>query len=129
MDSYTFFVIVDAHSKWIEVFKMSSTTATATIQVLRTTFACYGIPESIVSDNGPQFSSSEFAQFCHTNGIRHVRVPPYHPSSNGLTECAVQTFQENFSRHSTRKTLSFSLFLPYYTSINNWHVTSRTLHG
>ena len=48
---------------------MSSTTATATIQVLRTTFARYGIPESIVSDNGPQFSSSEFAQFCHANSI------------------------------------------------------------
>ena len=81
MDNLTFFVIIDAHSKWIEVFKMNSTTATATIQVLRTVFARFGIPESIVSDNGPQFTSSEFTEFCHVNGIHHVRVPPYHPSS------------------------------------------------
>ena len=71
---------------------MSSTTAAATIQVLRITFVHYGIPESIVLNNGPQFSSSEFAQFCHTNGICHVRVPPYHPLSNGLAERTVQTF-------------------------------------
>ena len=93
MDNLTFLVIVDAHSKWIEVFKMNSTTATAT-------FARFGIPESIVSDNGPQFTSSEFAEFCHLNGIRHVRVPPYHPSSNGLAKCAVQTFKKGFKKMS-----------------------------
>ena len=92
MDNLTYLVIIDAHSKWIEVFKMNSTTAITTIEVLRTVFACFGIPESIVSDNGPQFTSSEFTEFCGLNGIRHVRVPPYHPSSNGLAERAVQTF-------------------------------------
>ena len=60
MNNQTFFVIVDAHSKWIEVFKMNSTTATASIEVLRTTFAHYGLPESVVSNNGPPFCSSEF---------------------------------------------------------------------
>ena len=100
MDNLTFLVIVDAHSKWIEVVKMNSTTATATIQALRTTFSRFGIPQSIVSDNGPQFTSSEFAEFCHLNGIRHVRVPPYHPSSNGLAEHAVQTFKKGFKKMS-----------------------------
>ena len=42
---------------------MNSTTTTAAIEVLRTTFACYGLPESIVSDNGPQFCSSELLSF------------------------------------------------------------------
>jgi len=65
MDNHTFLVIIDAHSKWIEVFSMNSTTSTANIQVFRTTFSWYDLPESIVSNNGPQFTSSEFAQFCH----------------------------------------------------------------
>jgi len=65
-------------------FQMNSTTSTATIQVLRTTFSQHGLPESIMLDNGPQFASSEFAQFCHLNGIHHTKVPPYHPSLNGL---------------------------------------------
>ena len=100
MDNLTYLVIIDAHSKWIEVFKMNSTTAIATIEVLRTVFARFGIPESIVSDNGLQFTSSEFTEFCELNGIRHVRVPPYHPSSNGLAERAVQTFKKGFKKLS-----------------------------
>ena len=63
MDNRTFLVIIDAHSKWLEVIPMNSTSATATIQALRTTFSQFGLPESIVSDNGPQFTSSEFSQF------------------------------------------------------------------
>jgi len=100
MDNRTFLVIIDAHSKWIEVFLMNSTTSTATIQVLQTTFSRYGLPYSIVLDNGPQFTSSEFAQFCHLNGIHHTKVPPYHPSSNGLAEHAVQTFKKGFKKMS-----------------------------
>ena len=124
MNNQTFLIIVDAHSKWIEAFKMNSTTATATIEVLRTTFARYGLFESIISDNGPQFCSSEFAQFCLTNCIHHVRVPSYHPLSNGLAKCAVQTFKNGFKEMSERKTFSFFLLL-YYSSNHNWHVSCR----
>ena len=52
-----FLVVVDAHSKWPEVIPMSSTTTSKTIEVLRDLFARLGIPEQIVSDNGPQFVS------------------------------------------------------------------------
>lgn len=100
MDNLTFLVIIDTHSKWIEVFKINTTTATATIQVLRTVFTRFGIPESIVSDNGPQFTSNEFTEFCYLNGIRHVHVPPYNPSSNGLAERVVQTFKKGFKKMS-----------------------------
>jgi len=53
-----------------------------------------------VLENGPQFTLSEFVQFCHLNGIRHTKVPLYHPSSNGLAECAVQTFKKGFKKMS-----------------------------
>ena len=54
-------VVVDAHSKWIEVLPMGTATSWTTIQQLRQLFARFGLPSSIVSDNGPQFVSTEFA--------------------------------------------------------------------
>ena len=59
----TYFIWVDAHSKWPEVITMSSTTSQKTIDVLRSLFARYGIPEQLVSDNGPQFTSEEFSVY------------------------------------------------------------------
>ena len=92
-----YFIAVDAHSKWPEVFVMSQTTTANTIAVLRRLFASYGLPEQIVSDNGPQFTSAEFVAFTQTNGVKHLRCSPYHPSSNGLAERFVRTFKQTMA--------------------------------
>ena len=46
------FIVTDAHSNWVDIMKMSSTTFTANIHMLRTMFARYGLPHTLVSDNG-----------------------------------------------------------------------------
>ena len=85
---------MDAHSKWPEVFEMPNTSSSKTISVLRQLFSSHGLPHQLVSDNGPQFTSSEFALFLKANGVKHIRCSPYHPSSNGLAERFVQTFKQ-----------------------------------
>ena len=87
---------------------MPHTTATATIQALRSIFAIHGLPMELVSDNGPPFTSEEFAIFMGQNGIRHLRSPPFHPATNGAAERAVQTFK-NGMRKSTLSQLSHKL--------------------
>ena len=77
-------IIVDSYSKWPEVVPMKSTTASRTIEELRLVFARFGLPEQIITDNGPQFVAEEFQHFAKANGIRHTTVAPYHPRSNGL---------------------------------------------
>ncbi len=89
----TFLIAIDAHLKWAEVIETQTTTAGRTITELRRLFASYGLPEQIVSDNGPQFVSEEFALFLHMNGVKHIRSSLYHPSSNGVAERFVQTFK------------------------------------
>ena len=88
-----FFILVDAHSKWPEVISMSATTSHHTIEALRSLFSRFRLPDQLVSDNGPQFTSEEFTQFLKRNGIKHILSGPYHPSSNGLAERFVQTFK------------------------------------
>ena len=90
----SFLLAIDAHSKWGEVFEMSSTTTSKTIETLRQLFAAYGLPHQLVSDNGPQFTSDEFAVFLRRNGVKHIRCTPYHPSSNGEAERFVRTFKQ-----------------------------------
>ena len=88
------FIAVDAHSKLPEVFEMSSTTTARKVGIL---FTRYGIPEQLVSDNGPPFVSAEMESFLVSIGVKHIRSAPYHPASNGLAERFVYTFKRTMT--------------------------------
>ena len=91
-------IMVDAHSKWLDIYPVSSTNSQTTIDMLRVSFSNQGLPEMIVGDNAASFTSAQFAEFCDKNGIHHVTSAPYHPASNGLAERAVQSFKRGFER-------------------------------
>ena len=90
--------MVDAYSKWIEVYPTSSTSATATMEKLRQAFATHGLPEMVVSDNGSGYTSEEFGEFMAGNEMLHVKTAPPHPSSNGLAERSVRIFEEGMKK-------------------------------
>lgn len=85
-----YIVIIDSYTKWLEVFKMQQTHAKHVINCLRSLFARYGLPDTLVSDNGPPFFSTEFEEYMQKNGIKHLFSPPYHAQSNGAAENCVK---------------------------------------
>lgn len=85
-----FLVVVDAHTKWLEVIPMATTFAEKTVEVLCTLFARYGLLQKLVSEIVLQFTASCFAEFLSVNGIQHLKSLPYHPASNGEAERFVQ---------------------------------------
>lgn len=99
LDGTTLLVMVDSYSKWVEVWPMASTTAKQVIEKLRNTIATFGVPELIVSDNGPPFNSVELEEFCLSNGIKLEHSPPYHPASNGQAERTVRTVKEVLAKY------------------------------
>ena len=52
----------------------------------------------MVTDNGSCFASEEFETFLLKNGIQHITSAPYHPSTNGLTERAVQIVKQGLKK-------------------------------
>uniref|UniRef100_A0A1X7UCM1 Integrase catalytic domain-containing protein n=1 Tax=Amphimedon queenslandica TaxID=400682 RepID=A0A1X7UCM1_AMPQE len=70
---------------------MASTTAMKVITALKSIFSRYGIPEVLMSDNGPQFACSETKDFATQYQFTHVTSSPLYPQSNGLAERSVKT--------------------------------------
>jgi transposase InsO family protein len=91
----TFVLVVDYYSRYIEIAKLQGiTTSTVIIERLKSIFARHGIPEVVVSDNGPQYSSSEFLHFSKVYGFTHLTSSPTYAQSNGEAERAVETIKE-----------------------------------
>ena len=119
-----FLVLIDAHSKWIEVYPVRAATSNATIQQLKITFAQFGIPETVVLDNGQCFVSAEFEEFLSRNGIKHLKSAPYHPASNGLAERDIQIFKRGM-----KKMKAGSLTDRIARVLFNYRITPQTTTG
>jgi transposase InsO family protein len=83
---------MDAYSKYPEVISVPNTSR-QTVAIIRKLCAQHGVPETIVSDNGTQFTSHEFWEFSKANAVSHILSSTYHPQSNGRAERFVDTFK------------------------------------
>ena len=86
-----YLLCVDYYSKWIEVDKLDDLTSKNTISYLKSQFSRHGIPDQLITDNGSQFTSSEFTAFIKCYGFEHTTSSPHSPQANGEVERAVQT--------------------------------------
>ena len=96
----TYVLVIDYYSRYIEIAKLTSLTSEGVITHLKSIFARHGIPHTVVSDNGPQYSSSSFATFADQYGFCHITSSPRYPQANGEAERAVQTVK-NLLKKST----------------------------
>ena len=90
----THIVVTDYFSRYPEIVKLKSTTTQSVVTALKSVFSRHGIPETVVSDNGPQFSSQEFSDFASNYQFAHVTSSPHYPASNGQAERAVKTAKQ-----------------------------------
>ncbi|GFW09251.1 uncharacterized protein K02A2.6 [Trichonephila clavipes] len=93
-----------------------------TIECLRDSFARFGLPRVLVSDNGSQFTSYEFQRFMHKNGVKHKTSAPFKPSSNGQAERYVVTLKQSIrAMHKYEGTIQqkLSTFLMQYRKAPN----------
>ena len=91
-DGFEYLVIVDYYSKmpFVRRIPSSQCNAAKTISVLKELFSEHGIPETIRSDNGPQFPSHQFTKFAREWNFDHTTSSPGNPRSNGQAKAAVK---------------------------------------
>ena len=85
---------ISSHSgsalQFFEVDKLSNSTSNVVISHLRGHFVRYGIPDTLVSDNGPQFSSNAFRKFSKDWAFTHETISPGNSQANSAVETAVK---------------------------------------
>ncbi len=115
-NNQNFFVIVDFYSRFFEVEKLSSTTSSAVVSKMKATFARLGIPERVISDNGPQYASHEFSEFAKEWDFIHETSSPNHQQANGLAEKYVQIIKRLFSKAKADHRDPYISLLEYRTT-------------
>ena len=121
-----YLLAVDYYSRWIEVKHLTSQSSKAVIRHLKAIMSLHGIPDVIVSDNGPQFASSEFLQFAEEYGFVHTTSSPRYPQSNGEAERAVQTIKRMWKK---AKDPYLALLSYRNTPLQNGYSPSQLLMG
>ena len=85
-------IAIDYFTKWVEVEALTTITE-ARIQsfVWKNIICKFGIPWTIISDNGQQFDNQGFRDFCSSLGIKNQFSSPGHPQANGQTKVTNRT--------------------------------------
>lgn len=105
-------IVLDHYSKFTFLKPLKKFVSKHIIDYLRSEiFCCYGVPESIVSDNGSQFRSKEFEAFLKKNGIEHILTAVYSPQSNA-SERVNRSINEALRSYVRDDQREWDLYLP-----------------
>lgn len=99
-----YLLIVDEYSGFIDVHELKNETTQEVIKACKISFATHGVPETLKSDNGTQYTSQAFTSFTRSWNFNHITSSPYYSQSNGLAEKAVQTIKNLMKKCGADKT-------------------------
>ncbi|XP_061887621.1 uncharacterized protein K02A2.6-like isoform X2 [Entelurus aequoreus] len=128
-DGRSYVVVTDYFSNYPEIGALQSTTSKAVVSYLKTVFARHGVPCELFSDNGPQFSSCEFAAFAKEWGFQHSTSSPTYPKSNGLAECSVKTVKNLLKKSQDKDDFQKSLLIYRSAPLQNGLSPAQMLMG
>lgn len=122
----TYLLVIDYYSRYVEIAQLSPTRSTDVIVHMKSIFARHGVPETLITDNGPQFSGRLFESFAALYGFMHATSSPKFPQSNGEAERAVKTVKAILKKASD----PYLALLAYRaTPLQNGYVPAQLLMG
>ena len=91
INGLAYLVTVDHYSDYYELDRLPNIQSSAVIQATKQHFGRHGVPHTLVTDNGAQFTSDTFKVFAKKYGFQHITSSPYWSQSNGRAEAAVKS--------------------------------------
>ncbi|KAI2668506.1 Transposon Tf2-11 polyprotein [Labeo rohita] len=121
-------VIVDRFSKACKLVPLKGlpTAMDTALELFQHVFRNYGIPQDIVSDRGPQFTSRVWQAFCKQLDINISLTSGYHPEANGQVERLNQEIGRYLRSYCSREQDKWSDFLPWAEYAQNSLTHSST---
>ena len=87
-----YLIISDYHTKYLVVEKLGPDSTSKRVADLTSKyFSLFGVPNTIISDNGPQFVGAAYQSLLQKYGVTHITSSPWHPESHGFIERAIRT--------------------------------------
>ena len=132
LEGQNFWVIFEGHSKWLEITLMKSTTASTAMDAAHKTFARFGIPERVITDNGPQFASTRGihriseCKRCEAHWCRIVSTgKQQHGRIHGANVHAQLASLHWHGSSSSQTTGRFSAEVSNYSTFRDWNVAGK----
>ena len=94
-ESLWYVIAADNYSKYPLIFQLAAISSKDVISTLKFCFSEFGIPEEIISDNGPQFTAREYQDLAAQYGFRLTTSSPYYPKGHGCIERQVSNHQKS----------------------------------
>jgi len=112
VNAYTYIlVIVDAFTRWVQLFPLTRPTSGAIINKLVQFTSQFGCPQKLLSDNASYFTSKSFRNFCKSKGMQHVLISKYHAQAN-QTERHNQIFEHMVRKYIMSNHRNWVKFIP-----------------
>jgi len=86
LNGKVYLIVTDYYSRWFEIKELHNEISRVVIQALKELLAIHGIPDLIISYNGPQYSADSFREFATKYGFVHSTSSPIYPQGNGEVE-------------------------------------------
>ena len=102
LDSQNYLITVDYFSDYWELDILPDTSSETIVMRTKTQFASFGISETVLTDNGPQFRAEAYARFAKEWEFNYVTSSPYHSQANGKAESAVKIAKRLIKKTKTR---------------------------
>ena len=124
-----YLVTTDRYSNFFEVDRLYSKSSSEVITNMKAHIAGYGIPNKLMSDNGPNFASSELKLFTDSYNIEHITSSQTYAQSNGKAENSVKTAKKIRQKALDAHADPYLSFLDFRNAPTEDYTTSAALRN